>query len=225
VRVLLVEDHKPLARGLRQGLEEEGFAVDLAHDGRAGDEKARTADYDVIVLDLMLPGEDGLSLLRRWRRDGLKCPVLILTARDAVEDRVRGLDGGADDYLTKPFSLDELLARVRALVRRGYQVRDPVVRVGDLEIDTGAHSVRRAGQPIALTATEYRLLEFLAFQAGKVVPETRIIEHLWDEADECLSNRVAVFISYLRAKIDRGFDRPLIHTRRGEGYVLSAEEG
>src|SRR5262249_37169559 len=150
VRVLLIEDHRPLVRALKQGLEEEGFAVDVANDGEEGDYKARTASYDVIILDLMLPKTDGLTLLQRWRKEGLDTHVLVLTARDRMADKVPGLDLGADDYLTKPFQLEELLARLRALVRRGHQVKDPVLRILDLEIDTAAHTVRRAGQTIHL---------------------------------------------------------------------------
>src|SRR5438270_629262 len=174
VRLLLIEDHKPLVRALRQGLEEEAFAVDVAYDGPEGDFKARSAEYDVIILDVMLPGEDGLSLLRRWRRDGLKAHVLVLTAKGSIEDKVRGLDLGADDYLTKPFELEELLARLRALIRRGHQVKDPVLRIFDLELDTASRSACRAGQAIHLTPREYGLLEFLAFNRGRVVSRTEI---------------------------------------------------
>ena len=169
MRVLLIEDHKPLTRALRQGLEDEGFAVDVAHDGEEGDFKARSAEYDVIILDVMLPKEDGLSLLQRWRKDGLTTHVLLLTARSSIEDRVKGLDLGADDYLIKPFELEELLARLRALIRRGHQVKNPVLRIHDLEIDTAARIVKRAGKEIHLTPREYALLQFLAFHRGKVV--------------------------------------------------------
>ena len=224
MRVLLVEDHKPLVRALRQGLEEEGFAVDVALDGEEGHHKATSAEYDVIVLDLMLPKTDGLSVLRRWREAGLATHVLVLTARDTLDDKVKGLDTGADDYLTKPFELEELLARVRALIRRGHQIKDPILRVHDLEIDTSARTVRRAGQSIHLTPREYALLEFLAFHQGKVVSRTMIWEHLYDENDENTSNVVDVYIRYLRNKIDKGFDPPLILTRWGEGYMLRADE-
>ena len=174
MRVLLIEDHKPLVRALKQGLEQEGFAVDTAGDGPEGDYKARTAEYDVIILDLMLPKEDGLSLLQRWRRNGMKTHVLVLTARGSIEDKVRGLDLWADDYLTKPFELEELLARLRALIRRGHQIKDPILRVHDLEINTAARSVRRGGRDIHLTPREYALLEFLAFHRGRVVSRTMI---------------------------------------------------
>ncbi|MFO0810507.1 MAG: response regulator transcription factor [Gemmataceae bacterium] len=225
MRVLLVEDHKPLVRALRQGLEEEGFAVDVAHDGDEGDFKASTIEYDCIILDVMLPKTDGLTLLTKWRKAGLKTHVLMLTARDQLDDKVKGLDAGADDYLTKPFELEELLARVRALVRRGHQVKDPVLRVFDLEIDTAARSVKRGGKSIHLTPREYGLLEFLAFHRGRVVTRTMIWEHLYDEYDESTSNVVDVYIRYLRNKIDKGFDPPLILTRWGEGYQLRAEDG
>jgi DNA-binding response OmpR family regulator len=216
----LIEDHKPLVRALKQGLEEEGFAVDVAFDGEEGGYKAETAEYDVIILDLMLPKEDGLSLLQRWRRQGMKTHVLVLTARSSIEDKVHGLDLGADDYLTKPFQLEELLARLRALVRRGHQVKDPVLRLFDLEIDTAARTVKRGGKPIHLTPREYALLQFLAFHRGKVVSRSMIWEHLYDENDENTSNVVDVYIRYLRNKIDKGFEPPLILTRWGEGYLL-----
>jgi DNA-binding response OmpR family regulator len=224
VRLLLVEDHRPLVRALRRGLEEEGFAVDVAYDGEEAGYKAESAEYDVIILDLMLPKIDGLSLLQRWRRAGMKTHVLVLTARGSIDDKVRGLDLGADDYLTKPFELGELLARLRALVRRGHQVKDPVIRVCDLEIDTAARTVKRGGKSIHLTPREFALLQFLAFHRGKVVTRTMIWEHLYDECDENTSNVVDVYIRYLRNKIDRDFDPPLILTRWGEGYLLRGED-
>jgi DNA-binding response OmpR family regulator len=224
MRVLLVEDHKPLLRALRQGLEEENFAVDVASDGEEADVKARNTSYDVIILDIMLPKVDGLTLLERWRRDGVKTHVLMLTARGSVEDKVKGLDVGADDYLTKPFELEELLARVRALIRRDYHSKDPVIRAHDLEIDTASRTVKRAGQTIQLTPREYSLLEFLAYHRGKVATRTMIWEHLYDEQDESTSNVVDVYIRYLRNKIDKGFDPPLILTRWGEGYLLKGDD-
>jgi DNA-binding response OmpR family regulator len=224
VRVLLIEDHKSLSKALKQGLEEEGFAVDVALDGEEGDFKARTAGYDVIVLDLMLPKVDGLSLLKDWRHAGMKTHVLVLTARGTLEDKVRGLDFGADDYLTKPFELEELFARIRALVRRGHQVKSPVLRIHDLEVDTAGRQVKRHGQMIHLTPREYALLEFLAFHAGQVVTRTMIWEHLYDEQDESTSNVVDVYIRYLRNKIDKGFEPALILTRWGEGYMLRGPE-
>jgi DNA-binding response OmpR family regulator len=224
VRVLLIEDHKPLVRSLKLGLEEEGFAVDCAHDGEEGDFKARSVEYDVIILDLMLPKRDGLTLLQGWRRDGISTHVLILTARGTIDDKVRGLDLGADDYLPKPFELVELLARLRALIRRGHQVAEPVLRFHDLEIDTAARTAKRAGQSIHLTPREYALLEFLAFNRGKVVSRTQIWDHLYDEYDENTSNVVDVYIRYLRTKIDKGFETPLILTRWGKGYMLRGDD-
>jgi DNA-binding response OmpR family regulator len=223
VRVLLVEDHKPLSKALKRGLEEESFAVDVAEDGEEADFKARGANYDVIILDLMLPKIDGLSLLKKWSKDAIKTHILLLTAKDTTEDKVKGLDLGADDYLTKPFQLEELLARLRALVRRSHQIKDPILRVHDLEIDTAARSVKRAGQTIHLTPREFALLQFLAFHRGKVVSRTMIWEHLYDEYDENTSNVVDVYIRYLRTKIDKGFAKPLILTRWGEGYMLKGE--
>jgi DNA-binding response OmpR family regulator len=223
VRILLVEDNRTLSRSLSQGLEEEGYAVDVALDGEEAAFKAETTSYDAIILDLMLPKQDGFSLIKRWRGKKIDTHILVLTARGAIDDKVRGLDFGADDYLTKPFDLDELLARLRALVRRSHQVKSPLVKVFDLEIDTAAHTVRRAGQEIHLTPREYGLLEFLAFNRGKVVTRTMIWEHLYDENDESTSNVVDVYIRYLRNKIDKGFDPPLIMTRWGEGYMMRSE--
>jgi len=224
VRVLLVEDHKPLAKSLKRGLEEEGFAVDIAQDGEEADYKGRTGSYDIIVLDLMLPKKDGLTLLKEWRKAGLNTHVLVLTAKDATEDKVSGLDLGADDYLTKPFQLEELMARLRALLRRSHQIKDPMIRILDLEIDTAARIVKRAGQTVHLTPREFALLQFLAYHRGKVVTRTMIWEHLYDEYDENTSNVVDVYIRYLRTKIDKGFDPPLILTRWGEGYMLRAPD-
>jgi DNA-binding response OmpR family regulator len=223
MRVLLIEDYKQMVRALKKGLEEEGFAVDVAADGEEGGFKAETADYDVIILDLMLPKEDGLSLLKRWRAKGLKSHVLVLTARSSMEDKVTGLDLGADDYMTKPFQLEELLARIRALIRRGHNVKDPVIRLHDLEIDTTSRTVKRSSKPIHLTPREYALLEFLAFHRGKVVTRSMIWEHLYDEHDENTSNVVDVYIRYLRNKIDKDFTPPLILTRWGEGYMLKGD--
>ncbi|HKB00902.1 MAG TPA: response regulator transcription factor [Gemmataceae bacterium] len=224
MRVLLVEDSAPLARILQRGLEEEGFAVDLAADGEEADYKARATAYDAIVLDLVLPKKDGLTVLKGWRTAGIKTHVLVLTARTGVPDRVRGLDSGADDYLTKPFEFPEFLARVRALIRRGHHIKDPLLRVHDLDIDTTDRTVRRAGKVIHLTPREYALLELLAFHAGKVVPRAAIWEHLWDEHDESVSNVVDVYIRTLRLKVDKDFFPPLIITRWGQGYMLRGDE-
>jgi DNA-binding response OmpR family regulator len=224
VRVLLVEDQLALSKALRQGLEEEGFAVDTALDGEEADGKATGTNYDVIVLDIMLPKIDGLTLLKKWRGGGVTSHILMLSARGSLHDKVTGLDQGADDYLTKPFELDELLARLRALVRRGHQQKDPYIRVHDLVLDTAARTAERAGTTIHLTPREYALLEFLAFHRGAVVTRTMIWEHLYDEYDENTSNVVDVYIRYLRNKIDKGFDPPLILTRWGEGYMLRGDD-
>ncbi len=220
MRVLVIEDYQPLLKSLTQGLEEAGFAVDASADGEEGLWYARSHDYDAIVLDLMVPGVDGLTILSRLRRDGSSVPVLIVTAKDTVEDRVKGLDLGADDYLVKPFAFEELVARVRALVRRGYDNRDPVIRIDDLEIDTTARTARRDGQRIDLSAREYALLEFLAMRAGQVVSRTAVWEHVYDFHSDPASNVVDVYVGYLRKKIERPGLAKLIHTRRGQGYLL-----
>jgi len=220
MRVLVIEDYQPLLKSLTQGLEEAGFAVDASADGEEGLWYARSHDYDAIVLDLMVPGVDGLTILSRLRRDGSSVPVLIVTAKDTVEDRVKGLDLGADDYLVKPFAFEELVARVRALVRRGYDNRDPVIRIDDLEIDTTARTARRDGQRIDLSAREYALLEFLAMRAGQVVSRTAVWEHVYDFHSDPGSNVVDVYVGYLRKKIERPGLSKLIHTRRGQGYLL-----
>lgn len=225
MRILLVEDYAPLRRSTAQGLEEAGFAVDAAADGEEGLWYAQSNDYDVIILDLMLPGIDGLTILKRLREAGSTVHVLILTARDTLEDRVKGLNVGADDYLVKPFAFAELLARVRALVRRRYETKNPAIRIGDLEIDTAARMVRRAGETIELTAREYALLEFLAMRAGELVSRTDIWEHVYDFHSSAQSNVVDVYIGYLRHKIEREGRPRLIHTRRGQGYVLEEEPG
>jgi DNA-binding response OmpR family regulator len=219
MRVLIVEDYGPIRSAVARGLRESGFAVDVASDGREGLWYAQSNDYDVIILDLMLPEIDGLTVLRKLRAAGGRSCVLILTAKDQVEDRVQGLNAGADDYLVKPFDFSELLARVRTLVRRKYDLQDPVIRVSDLEIDTASRSVRRGERSIELTAREYALLEYLATRAGQVVTRTEIWEHVYDFHADSQSNVVDVYIGYLRRKIESPSLPPLIHTRRGQGYV------
>ncbi|MCD6384961.1 response regulator transcription factor [Candidatus Sumerlaeota bacterium] len=220
MRVLIIEDYPPLRKALIQGLKESGFSVDATGDGEEGLWYAESNPYDVIILDLMLPGMSGWEILRSLRQQGRMMPVLILTARDAVDDRVKGLDLGADDYLVKPFAFEELLARVRALVRRGYQKKDPLIRIADLEIDTARKIVKRGDNLISLTPREYALLEYLAFRQGEVVSRSDIWEHVYDFHSEASSNVVDVYIGYLRRKIDKGFKQKLIHTRRGMGYWL-----
>jgi DNA-binding response OmpR family regulator len=221
VKILVVEDFQLLRESLAQGLREAGYAVDATGDGEEGLWYATTGDYDVIVLDLMLPGVDGLSILKKLRLKQSPAHVLVLTAKDTSEDRVRGLDSGADDYLVKPFVFAELLARVRALVRRKHQTKSPVLRTADLEIDTTRRLVRRAGQSIELSAREYAMLELLAARAGQVVTRDDIREHVYDFASSAESNVVDVFIGHLRRKIEREGLPRLIQTRRGHGYVLT----
>ncbi|MBN1866012.1 response regulator transcription factor [Candidatus Sumerlaeota bacterium] len=220
MKLLVVEDYEPLARSLGEGLRESGYAVDVSRDGEEGLWYAETNRYDALILDIMLPGIDGLTILRRLREKGCNTPVLLLTARTAIKDRVEGIDAGADDYLTKPFAFEELLSRVRALVRRVYQQRSPDLEVSDLKIDTVRRTVERAGKPVALTPREFAILEYLARRTGEVVSRTEIWEHVYDFRSEAASNVVDVHISSLRKKIDEGNAIPLIHTRRGEGYVL-----
>ena len=223
MRLLVAEDHQTLARSIASGLREEGYAVDLTFDGVEADHLLRVNDYDCAVLDIMLPGKDGWAIIRDLRQQGRKTPILCLTSRDGVDDRAKGLDLGADDYLIKPFAWAELLARVRALIRRAHGHASPIICVGDLEVDTAAKTVRRDEQPITLTAREYALLHYLAERAGQVVSRSEIWEHIYDQYDESSSNVVDVYVGYLRNKIDKPFDTRLIHTRRGLGYVLSAD--
>ena len=223
MRVLLIEDYLPLAESLSQGLREAGFTVDLAHQGADGLEFARTSPPDAIVLDVMLPVLDGFAVLQALRAQKCLVPVLMLTAKDDLESRVRGLDLGADDYLTKPFALAELLARLRAIIRRRYHAADNVIRVGALEIDLGARQVKRGGVPIVLSATEFALLEYLALRQGQVVTRTEIWEHVYDFASAPSSNVIDVYIGYLRKKLDHEQPVKVIHTRRGLGYLLGVE--
>lgn len=222
MRVLIVDDQERLRNWLRKGLQEAEFVVDAAGDGHEGLWYALGNTYDVIILDLMLPGVDGLSILRQLREAGREDQVLILTAKDTVSDRVKGLDLGADDYLVKPFAFEELLARVRALVRRRYGKHSPVIEVGDLRIDTSQRRVWRGEQEIELRAMEYKLLDYLARRAGETVSRTEIWEHLYDFGSKAVSNVVDVYVGCLRRKLDRPGERSLIQTRRGLGYVLGA---
>jgi two-component system, OmpR family, response regulator len=223
VRVLIVEDDPKMAGLLRRGLVEEGHAADVAGSGDDALWMAEAVEYDAIVLDVMLPGRDGFAVCRQLRRDGVWSPVLMLTARDAVEDRVAGLDAGADDYLPKPFSFSELLARLRALTRRGAAKRPTVVEVGDLRLDPAARRVWRGETEIDLSAKEFALLEAFVQRPDQVVSRARLLEHAWDFAYEARSNVVDVYVRYLREKIDRPFGRSTLETVRGMGYRLRAE--
>ena len=223
MRLLVIEDYEPLRSALVQGFTEEGFAVDATGDGEEGLWYARDEAYDAIVLDLMLPNLDGLSLLRRIRSEKKQSPVIILTAKDEIQDRVVGLNEGADDYLVKPFAFEELLARIKALVRRQYQVSSPVVEVGPLSIDLTARRVLYDDQEIRLTQMEYRILELLALRAGHVVSRTEISEHLYGFDAEPNSNAIDVHIAQLRRKLECRLGPALIHTRRGMGYRLAQD--
>ena len=221
MKILVVEDEAPTAAFLRRGLSEEGFAVDVAHDAASASEAVAVHDYDVILLDVMLPGADGMELCQRWRKEGVTAPVLFLTARDDVADRVRGLEHGGDDYLVKPFAFAELLARVRALLRRPRTMTGPAeLRIGDLVIDLERRRVSRRGKVVPLTAREYQLLECLARHAGKVMTRTALWERVWESDTEPDSNVVDVYVRYLRNKLGR--DPDLIRTVRGGGYILEA---
>jgi heavy metal response regulator len=220
MRVLVVEDNPDMGPHLEQGLREHGFAVDLVTDGNRGLEYAATGVYDLLILDRMLPGRDGLEILRRLRAGEVQTPAIFLTAKSAVTDRVEGLDSGADDYLVKPFSFAELLARIRVVLRRGPELQHSVLRVADLSLDPVTHGVDRGGQRIELSAKQFALLQYLMRHAGQVVSRTMIQEHVWNYEFDGLTNVVDVHINRLRNRVDRGFDRPLIHTLRGVGYVL-----
>jgi len=223
MRILVIEDEKDLAGIIKKGLEEEDYVVDTAHDGEEGLYMAENFPADVIILDIMLPVMDGLTMLAKMRKKSIDTPVILLTARDALLDKIKGLDTGADDYLTKPFVFGELLARVRSLIRRKSEVKQAVIRVGDLEINTASHAVKRGAKAVILSAREYMLLEYLAYKKDNVVSRTDIVEHIYHEDSEMDSNVVDVYINYLRNKIDKGFDKKLIHTVRGAGYMLKDE--
>ena len=225
MRILLVEDEPSAARMMAKGLREQTYAVDVAQDGEGALYQANVNDYDLIILDIMLPGKDGFEVCRELRAAGSPVPVLMVTARDTIDDRVGGLDIGADDYLTKPFDFRELLAHIRALLRRGQSLQPDTIKVDDLEIDTMARQVRRGGRGVYLTAKEYALLEYLARHAGEVVARADIAEHVWDESFDPFSNLIEVYVQRLRRKIDDGHATKLLHTRRGAGYVLSQGGG
>jgi two-component system OmpR family response regulator len=222
VRLLLVEDDAKLARAVGRGLRHEGYAVDVVGDGDAALRQAAVWDYDAIVLDVMLPSRDGFEVCDALRARDCWAPILMLTARGQVGDRIRGLDAGADDYLAKPFDFGELLARLRALVRRAPAERPVRLEVGDLVVDPSTHAVARAGVPVALTAREFALLEYLARHAGEAVTRASLLDHVWDENFEGSTNIVDVYVGYLRKKLEQPFDRPLIRTIRGVGYALEA---
>ncbi len=220
MRVLLIEDEPRMANVIAKGLREQSYAVDIEPDGEAGLYQASINDYDVIVLDVLLPQRDGYEVCRELRSRGDSTPVLMLTARAAVDDRITGFDAGADDYLTKPFSFRELLARIHALLRRGTQVQPDVLEIADLMVDSTSHRVSRANREVQLTAKEYALLEYLARRSGQLVSRAEIAAHVWDDSFDPFSNAIEVYMNRLRKKIDGSHSRKLLHTRRGEGYIL-----
>jgi heavy metal response regulator len=222
MRVLVVEDEDKIARFIKRGLKEEGYAVDVAKDGEEGHFQAATNDYDIVVLDVLLPKMDGFSLCSRLRKENITTPIIMLTARDEVRDKVKGFDCGADDYLTKPFAFEELLARMRANLRKKSSSVRSLYKVADLSLDVLKHEVRRAGKEISLTAREYTFLEYLMQHSGQIVTRTMIAEHVWDVHFDTCTNVIDVYIKYLRDKIDDGHSLKLIHTLRGRGYMLKA---
>jgi two-component system copper resistance phosphate regulon response regulator CusR len=220
MRILLVEDEPRMANVIAKGLREHSYAVDVAADGDAGLYQTSINDYDLIVLDVLLPHRDGFEVCRELRKRGNATPILMLTARAAIDDRITGFDAGADDYLTKPFSFLELLARIRALLRRDTHLRPDVFQIEDLTVDSASHRVSRASRSIELTAKEYALLEYLASRQGQLVSRSDIATHVWDDSFDPFSNTIEVYINRLRKKIDDGHSTKLLHTRRGEGYIL-----
>jgi heavy metal response regulator len=223
MRILVVEDEKKVASFLKKGLEEEHYAVDTAFDGEEGLALAHINEYDLIILDIMLPKQDGMEVLRRIRANGSTVPIMMLTAKDSTDEIIRGLDSGSDDYLTKPFSFAELLARVRALLRRRVKEKTDFLTVSDLSLSLSTHQVKRGEEKIELTSKEYALLEYFMRNPNRVLTRTLIAEHVWDYSFDSSTNVVDVYVNYLRKKIDRGFEKGLIHTIRGSGYMMKDE--
>jgi len=223
MRILVIEDEKKIASFIKRGLTEQNYTVDVAADGEEGLTLAEINPYDLIVLDIMLPGKDGFSVCRTLRRNNINTPILMLTARDDLKDKVFGLDSGADDYLTKPFAFAEFLARVRVLLRRQGNVKSTTLRAADLALDQLTRQATRSGKPIDLTPTEYALLEYLMLNHGQVVTRTMLSEHVWNQDFDSFSNVINVYVNYLRKKVDADFDKKLIHSVRGAGYMLKEE--
>jgi len=224
MKILVIEDEKKVANFLQKGLKEEQFVVDVAYDGLEGEHLATTNDYDLILLDIMLPGKDGIEILKTLRQRQINIPVIMLTAKEMVEDKVEGFNAGCDDYISKPFSFEELLVRIRAVLRRGSGALSNVLTFADLTLDLISHKVIRDGREIELTAKEYTLLEYLVRNPNRVLTRTMIAEHVWDYNYDSFTNVIDVYINYLRNKVDRGFATKLIHTVRGVGYVLKEEK-
>jgi|SRR5579875_234291 len=224
MRLLIVEDERNLAESLKAGLQEKGYAVDVAHTGSDGFLMAENEQYDVIILDILLPEINGLEICQRLRRSGNNVPILMLTAKDTIDDLVMGLDSGADDYLTKPFAFRELLARIRALVRRNSVTKDTIIRLADIEINTSTRQVTRGGQPVELTSKEYAILEYLAHHPNRVLTREQIIDHVWNLDFSCESNIIDVYIGYLRRKLNDKDEPRLLQTVRGCGYRLTVSK-
>jgi heavy metal response regulator len=222
MKILVIEDEKKVANFIKKGLEEATYSVDLAKDGEEGIYMAESEDYDLIILDLMLPRKDGIAVMKELRQMKVRVPILVLSAKDTVDDKILGLDSGADDYLTKPFAFTELLARIRALLRRGENIAPVKLQVSDLVLDTVTREVVRAGKEIKLTNREYALLEYFMMNEGKPLSRTQLSEHVWDYTFDTFSNVIDVYVNYLRNKVDYNFDTKLIHTVRGVGYVFKA---
>ncbi len=224
MRILVVEDDPRMSNVIAKGLREQSYAVDLATDGDAGVYQAAINDYDLIILDVLLPRKDGFEVCRELRERGVATPILMLTARASIDDRLTGFDAGADDYLTKPFSYRELIARIRALLRRDSQLRPAIFEIEDLIVDSASHRVSRANRDLQLTAKEYALLEYLARRAGQLVSRAEIAAHVWDDSFDPFSNSIEVYMNRLRKKIDEHHSTKLLHTRRGEGYILESRQ-
>lgn len=222
MRILVVDDERKVASFIQRGLKEKHYAVDVAHDADNAMMLAEVNPYDLIILDVLMPGKDGITICKELRKNKVATPVLMLTARNALRDKVRGLDVGADDYLTKPFEFEELLARVRALLRREIREKDSLLKVGDLELNQLTREVKRQEKPIILTSKEYALLEYFMLNANHVITRTMISEHVWEEDFDSFTNVIDVYVKHLRDKIDKGFGKSLIHTIRGAGYSLKA---
>ncbi|MBI4688064.1 MAG: response regulator transcription factor [Nitrospirae bacterium] len=220
MRILIIEDEKNLARILKKGLEENGFSVDISFDGEDGLFMAESYQYDAVLLDILLPKIDGLTLLNKLRAKKIDVPVLMITSRGEIEDRIKGLNIGADDYIVKPFDFSEVLARLRSVIRRSKSKPSPLITIDNLTIDTNSRTVKRSGMEIKLSATEYSILEYLALNSGQVISRTELTEHIYDNEFDLDSNVIDVYINYLRNKIDKGFNKQLIHTVRGAGYIL-----
>lgn len=220
MKILVVEDEQKVAGFIQKGLEEEGYSVDIAYDGESGIEKAAGGDFNLILLDIMLPKKDGIAVIKELREKNNNTPILCLTARDSVDDKVAGLDVGADDYLAKPFAFAELIARCRALIRRGTSDRGAEIHFADLRLDPVAHKVWRAGNEVDLTSKEYALMEYFMRNPNRVLTRAMIAENVWDYSFDSFTNIIDVYVNYLRNKVDRGYDKKLIHTVRGSGYVL-----